>query len=65
MPATVETSALNPFPWYRQMRADQPVYYHEAYNTWQVFRYDDVLRVLSDSCRVFVQFQRGERAAIR
>ncbi len=40
--------ALNPFPWYRSMREAHPVYYQPQYQFWQVFCYDDVLRVLSD-----------------
>src|SRR2546423_7254781 len=48
MQNAIEDHALNPFPWYRLMRESQPVLHHEPYNTWQVFRYEDVLRVLSD-----------------
>ena len=40
--------ALNPFPRYRFMRESRPVYYHQQYGFWQVFRYDDVQQVLSD-----------------
>ncbi len=39
---------LNPFPWYRRMRAEAPVYYSASYQAWTVFRYHDVQRVLSD-----------------
>jgi cytochrome P450 len=39
---------LNPFPWYRQMRESDPVYYDEQEHAWHVFRYRDVQRVLSD-----------------
>src|SRR5436305_14139418 len=49
MQTSLDDHALNPFPWYAQMRASQPVLYHEGYDSWQVFRYEDVLRVLSDS----------------
>ncbi len=35
-------------PWYRSMRASQPVHYRQQEQCWEVFRYDDVLRVLSD-----------------
>ena len=40
--------ALNPFPRYLFMRESRPVYYHQQYGFWQVFRYDDVQQVLSD-----------------
>ena len=43
-----EDQLLNPFPWYSMMRKADPVHYYEHYNIWQVFRYEDVLRVLSD-----------------
>ena len=33
---------------FRQMRAEQPVHYHEPSGTWHVYRYADVQRVLSD-----------------
>ncbi|HET9015363.1 MAG TPA: cytochrome P450 [Thermomicrobiaceae bacterium] len=39
---------LDPFPWYRAMRHDAPVVQDPEYGNWSVFRYDDVLRVLSD-----------------
>lgn len=48
MQSTTEDKALNPFPWYRLMRETQPVYYNPQYHYWQVFRYEDVQRVLSD-----------------
>ena len=48
MQNTVEDRALNPFPWYRFMRESQPIRYEPRYGGWQVFRYDEVLRVLSD-----------------
>ncbi len=35
-------------PWYRSMRATQPVHYREKEQCWEIFRYDDVLQVLSD-----------------
>jgi cytochrome P450 len=37
-----------PYEWYRSMRATQPVFHENQYNTWHVFRYADVLRVLSE-----------------
>ncbi len=48
MQTRTEEQALNPFPWYRSMREARPVYYNPQYRFWQVFRYDDVQRVLSD-----------------
>src|SRR6266699_3408231 len=37
-----------PFEWYRTMRATQPVFKHPEWGGWQVFRYADVSRVLSE-----------------
>jgi cytochrome P450 len=39
---------LDPFPWYETMRETEPVHYAEDRQCWDVFRYDDVRRVLSD-----------------
>ncbi len=39
---------LNPFPWYQAMRANSPIAYNESYNSWSVFSYDAVQRVLTD-----------------
>ncbi|KTG07617.1 cytochrome [Haloprofundus marisrubri] len=41
-------SWLNPFEWYRQMRDDAPVRYDASRGSWDVFRYDDVKRILDD-----------------
>ena len=49
MQGTTEDRTLNPFPWYRQMRETDPIHFYPDYRAWQVFRYADVLRVLSDS----------------
>src|SRR5437899_966784 len=38
----------SPFDWYRSMRATQPVFKHPEWSGWQVFRYADVTRVLSE-----------------
>jgi len=48
MQNTTQDEALNPFPRYRIMREEQPVYFNPQYRFWQVFRYEDVQRVLSD-----------------
>ncbi|AHG02400.1 cytochrome P450 (plasmid) [Halostagnicola larsenii XH-48] len=39
---------LSPFGWYAEMREERPVHYDEQRETWDVFRYDDVNRVLKD-----------------
>ncbi|MGM9928866.1 MAG: cytochrome P450 [Bacillus sp. (in: firmicutes)] len=39
---------FHPLEWYKQMLLNEPVSYSEASNTWNVFKYDDVNRVLSD-----------------
>lgn len=39
---------LEPFPWYRSMRDEGPVSYDAERGSWNVFRFDDVKRVLSD-----------------
>ena len=48
MQSPTEDRTLNPFPWYRQMRETDPIHFYPDCRAWQVFRYDDVLRVLSD-----------------
>ena len=37
---------LDPFPWYETMRETDPVRYDEDRDCWDVFRYDDIDRVL-------------------
>src|SRR5579863_8571677 len=37
-----------PFEWYRTMRDTQPVFKDPNWGGWQVFRYPDVVRVLSE-----------------
>jgi cytochrome P450 len=51
---------LNPFPRYRFMRETNPVYDHPQYHFWQVFRYDDVVRVLSDYTSFSSNFSGGQ-----
>lgn len=41
-------SWLDPFDWYFQMREEAPVRYDSDRRTWDVFRYEDVKRVLDD-----------------
>jgi len=38
----------NPYPYYRQMREQQPVFYSHEQDAWQVFGYADVERVFTD-----------------
>jgi cytochrome P450 len=38
----------NPFPIYRKMRQEKPVYFDPQRGSWNVFLYEDVYRVLSD-----------------
>ena len=47
-PRAVRRDESNPFPWYQAMRASAPVFYDERQETWHVFRYVDVQRVLSE-----------------
>ncbi|MGH7866630.1 MAG: hypothetical protein ACREP9_03110, partial [Candidatus Dormibacteraceae bacterium] len=49
MPIRQVDERLNPFPWYRRMREKSPVQYEASYQTWMVFGYPDVQRVLSDA----------------
>ncbi|KYH27046.1 cytochrome P450 119 [Halalkalicoccus paucihalophilus] len=39
---------LEPFGWYREMRENAPVRYDPGRNSWDVFRYADVKRILDD-----------------
>lgn len=41
-------SWLEPFDWYREMRDEDPVRYDSHRESWDVFRYEDVKRVLDD-----------------
>lgn len=41
-------SWLEPFDWYREMREENPVRYDPDRHSWDVFRYDDVKRILDD-----------------
>ena len=61
MPNITEDQALNPFPWYHHMRESQPIQYQPQYRSWQVFRYDDVQRVLSDYSAFSSSFSGGQR----
>jgi cytochrome P450 len=50
MNETSQTCSLpqNPYPYYQHMREQQPVFYHQEQEVWQVFRYADVERVFTD-----------------
>ena len=39
---------LDPYPFYRNMRADKPVYFDDTYRIYGVYRYQDVKKVLGD-----------------
>lgn len=39
---------FNPYSWYKEKLQHEPISYHAETNTWSVFRYEDVRRVLSD-----------------
>lgn len=46
--ATMPTyDPLNPFPMYKYLRETYPVFRHPAVRGWQVFRYNDVLKILN------------------
>src|SRR5262249_20677057 len=47
--------------WYRQMRATQPVAYDPKFKNWNVFRYDDALRILNDHAIFSSQARGGAR----
>ncbi|MFE4571894.1 cytochrome P450 [Paenibacillus chitinolyticus] len=38
----------NPYPWYKKMREESPVFYDERQDTWNVFLYDHAKQVLND-----------------
>jgi len=48
MTTAEQDQKLNPYPWYQAMRANSPVQYNENYNSWGVFSYEAVQRVLTD-----------------
>jgi cytochrome P450 len=45
----------NPFPFYRALRAEQPVYYDPGLDVWLVTRYDDLVTVLRDDVTFSVE----------
>ncbi|MVP02548.1 cytochrome P450 [Paenibacillus lutrae] len=38
----------NPYPWYKEMRENSPVFYDEQQDTWNVFLYKDAKQVAGD-----------------
>ncbi|QNK51498.1 cytochrome P450 [Brevibacterium sp. PAMC23299] len=42
------TEEFSPYAWCKRMLENDPVSYHEGTDTWNVFKYEDVKRVLSD-----------------
>jgi cytochrome P450 len=55
---------LNPFPWYRLMRAQAPVFFEPDGQLWHAFRYADVQRVLSEHADFSSQFAGGDDTAL-
>lgn len=41
-------SLLNPYPWFKTMREQHPVYFDQTIGSWVVFRYADVKQVMTD-----------------
>jgi cytochrome P450 len=61
-PALAE--GLDPFPWYAEMRRTEPVYRDPERGSCQVFRYEDVQRVLSDHANFSSRMGGGDQNAI-
>ncbi|HLZ57524.1 MAG TPA: hypothetical protein VKR06_11300 [Ktedonosporobacter sp.] len=51
LPPSTEAQAV----WYHQMQEHQPVRYRPEYDLWEVFRYQDVQRVLRDHAAFSVE----------
>ncbi|KMY52648.1 cytochrome P450 [Bacillus sp. FJAT-27231] len=47
-PFKTRSEEFNPYAWCKEMLEMNPVSYHEGTNTWNVFKYEDVKRVISD-----------------
>ena len=47
----------DPYPLFRRLREEQPVYFAEDFGVWVVSRYDDVRQVLMDPTRFSSAFQ--------
>jgi cytochrome P450 len=61
-PRTLEEISQT-YSWFADMRSRQPVFYNEELQMWQVFRYEDVITVLTDynrfSSRPIMRFNGG------
>lgn len=61
-PRTLEEISQT-YSWFADMRSRQPVFYNEELQIWQVFRYEDVITVLTDynrfSSRPIMRFNGG------
>jgi cytochrome P450 len=44
----------NPLPWYKELRANHPVYYAAKYDTWVFSRFDDIVELLSQGDNTFI-----------
>src|SRR6185312_4951754 len=56
---TIRWPTLKPFPWYRRMRDEAPVSYDAQRGSWNVFRFEDVKRVLSEYAAFSSNFSGG------
>ncbi|MED1792200.1 cytochrome P450 [Brevibacillus nitrificans] len=45
---TSKSEEFFPLAWYKKMLEEKPIYYHAGTDTWNVFKYEDVKRVLTD-----------------
>jgi cytochrome P450 len=43
-----KSEEFSPYAWYKRMLEEEPIHYHAGTDTWNVFKYDDVKRVLTD-----------------
>lgn len=48
----------NPYPKYRELREEHPVYFHEGMNSWVVSRYDACHQVVRDSPAFSLDFRK-------
>lgn len=53
----------NPFPFYRALREQEPVYYDPKLDTWLVTRYEDVVTVLRDTVNYSLEHGYQDRYA--
>lgn len=44
----------NPLPWYKELRANHPVYYAAKYDTFVFSRFDDIIELMSVGDNIFV-----------